>query len=116
PTTAELLMENDRTDRFWLKKLVTEHLRRTRFFWRLYPELLSHRFKRLSRFSLAQKLECLPAALAGILLTAICAFLAHRALKAGATDYWPKVERGKRQERRPISPGVVPGLNLGNLK
>jgi hypothetical protein len=112
----ELLVEKDRTERFWLKKLVAEHLRRTRFFWRLYPELLTHRFKRLSKFRLMQKLQCLPAAIAGMFLTTICSYLAHRALKSGATDYWPKVERRKRQDGRSIPPAVVPGLNLGNLK
>ena len=45
---AGALSEKERAIPIWLKRLISEHIRRTRFWWQLYPGLLSHRFKRLA--------------------------------------------------------------------
>jgi hypothetical protein len=91
---AETLRARDDADPDWLKRLIAEHLRRTRFFWNLYPGLVTYRFKRLASLSPLRRLACLPAVGAGMIISLISGFLAYRFLKAGATDYWPKADRG----------------------
>jgi glycosyltransferase involved in cell wall biosynthesis len=90
---AETLKELEAADPGWLKRLISEHLRRTRFFWRLYPGLLGHRFRRLAAQRGVHRLTCLPAALAGVSVALVSSVLAHRALKRGCTDYWPRSQR-----------------------
>ena len=90
---AETLKELDLTDPAWLKRLIGEHLRKTRFFWRLYPGLLTHRFKILAQLRLRNRLHCLPTALGGTLVSLIACWMAFRTLKTGSTDYWPRAER-----------------------
>jgi hypothetical protein len=72
---GRFLRTKDAGDPFWLKRLITEHLGETRFFWRLYPGLLSNRFKHLRRLGLAQRLCCWPAALAGSSAALIASFM-----------------------------------------
>jgi glycosyltransferase involved in cell wall biosynthesis len=87
------LSEKEQADPDWLKRLISEHIRRTRFWWQLYPGLLSHRFKRLASLNWFKRIACLPAALAGFFLALTSSFLAYSSLKKGTTDYWPRAER-----------------------
>ena len=90
---ADTISHKEKADPDWLKRLISEHIRRTRFWWRLYPGLLSHRFQRLKSLGGFKRIACLPAALAGFFLALVTSFLAYRSLKKGATDYWPRAER-----------------------
>jgi hypothetical protein len=90
---ADTLRRKDRENPDWLKQLVREHLQRKRFFWRLYPGLLSHRFRRLSHFHWWKRLAYSPAALAGSVVSLFASFAAYRFLKSGSTGYWPRVDR-----------------------
>jgi glycosyltransferase involved in cell wall biosynthesis len=92
---ADALSEQEKVDPNWLKRLIAEHLRQTRFWWRLYPGLLSHRFKRLSGLNRIKQIACFPAALAGSFVALASSFMAYTSLKKGATDYWPRAERGR---------------------
>jgi len=87
------LREKDRNDPLWLKRLIHQHLRKKRYFWRIYPGLMAHRFKTLSKLSLSKRLKCLPAATAGSFVAFVACWMAYRALKAGSTHYWPRAER-----------------------
>ena len=90
---ADALLEKEQADPNWLKRLIREHIKRTKFWWRLYPDLLSHRFKRLGGLSGLKRIACFPAALAGFFLALISSFMAYTSLKRGATDYWPRADR-----------------------
>jgi len=90
---ADSLTEKEQVDPDWLKRLIAEHIQRTRFWWRLYPGLLSHRFKRLASLNWFKRIACFPAALAGFLVALASSFMAYGSLKKGATDYWPRAER-----------------------
>ena len=91
---ADALFEREKEDPSWLKRLIAEHIRRTRFWWQLYPGLLSHRFKRMASLNSLERIACFPAALAGFFLALASSFMAYTSLKKGATDYWPRAERG----------------------
>jgi len=95
---ARALTEKEQADPDWLKRLIAGHIRRTRFWWQLYPGLLSHRFKRLATLNRFKRIACFPAALAGFLLALVSSYLAYASLKKGATDYWPRAERGRMKE------------------
>lgn len=90
---AETLRQHETQDPDWLKKLIGAHLRRHRFFWQLFPGLVTFRFKRCLRLPGLRKLTFLPAACAGFAVTMIACSRAHRALRSGATQYWPKPNR-----------------------
>jgi glycosyltransferase involved in cell wall biosynthesis len=90
---ADALSKQEQTDPTWLKRLIKEHLKRTKFWWRLYPDLLSYRFKRLAGLSWLKRIACFPAATAGFVLALVSSFLAYSSLKSGTTDYWPQAER-----------------------
>jgi hypothetical protein len=90
---AETLKEKERTDPSWLKRLITAHLRCTRFFWQLYPGLLSHRFKCLAKLRPVERIFCFPAVAAGLLFSIVPGRMAYSALKQGATNYWPQAKR-----------------------
>lgn len=95
---AEALCEKEESDPNWLKELISEHIRRTRFWWQLYPGLLSHRFKRLASLNWFKRLACFPAALVGFFVALASSFMAYTSLKKGATNYWPRAERGRLKE------------------
>jgi hypothetical protein len=109
---AEFLQTKDATEPSWLRALLEQHLRRTRFCWRLYPGLLRNRFQRLRNLGSAQRLRCLPAAVAGSCAALAGSFLAYRSLKRGVMSYWPKAERaglkpGKVQpQTSPLTPAA----------
>jgi hypothetical protein len=86
---AATLSEKDSLDPSWLKRQIRDHVRKVRFFWRLYPGLLRHRFKALGKLTPLRRLLCLPAAAAGFLVTIVSSIMAYSSLKEGATDYWP---------------------------
>jgi hypothetical protein len=88
---AETLQRNDRLDPLWLKRLIDQHLRRTRFWWQLYPGLGNGAWRRLMRVGLWERVACLPAAMAGSTLAFLSGRLAFEALREGCTDYWPEV-------------------------
>jgi glycosyltransferase involved in cell wall biosynthesis len=90
---AMTIREKDREDPGWLKRLISQHLQKKRFFWRLYPGLVAHRLKTLSKLPAAKRLKCLPAAAAGSVAAFVGCWMAYRTLKAGSTDYWPRAER-----------------------
>ncbi len=92
---AQTLKEEESADPLWLKRLIAEHLRRTKHFWRLFPGLLTFRFERLGKLEGAKKVTQFPAALAGFLITLVACWQAHRFLKQGCTDYWPDTSSPK---------------------
>ncbi|MBU6399665.1 MAG: glycosyltransferase family 2 protein [Verrucomicrobia bacterium] len=83
------LKAKDETDPMWLRTLIADHLRRVRRFWRLFPGLATFRLERWARLPAWQRLTHWPAAITGTLLTLAASWAAYRALKAGATHYWP---------------------------
>ena len=100
----------DSADPGWLKRLVAEHLRSTRCFWRLHPGLLGNRFRHLRRLGPLHQVRCLPAALGSASAGLLASLLAYRSLKRGCTDYWPKAQRvGLGQPTHPAPPA---GLNV----
>ena len=86
---AQTLKKEENADPLWLKRLIGEHLRRTKHFWRLFPGLLTFRFERLGKLAGAKKVTQFPAALVGFFITLVGCWQAHRFLKQGCTDYWP---------------------------
>jgi hypothetical protein len=90
---ANALSEQEQADPNWLKQLIKEHLKRTKFWWQLYPDLLSYGFKRLNGLSWVKRIACFPAAAAGFFVALVSSFLAYSSLKSGVTDYWPRAER-----------------------
>jgi len=90
---GSLLKANDADDPFWLKRLIHDHLQTTRFFWRLYPGLFANRFRHLRKLDPIHWVVCFPAAVAGSCMAFAASFMAHRSLKNGCTDYWPKAKR-----------------------
>jgi glycosyltransferase involved in cell wall biosynthesis len=90
---ADTLRERESLDPSWLKRSIAEHLRGTRRFWRLYPGLLTHRFKRLAALSPAKRLISFPAALISLPITLIACAMAYQFLKSGSTQYWPQAKR-----------------------
>jgi glycosyltransferase involved in cell wall biosynthesis len=90
---ADTLRRHESRDPDWLKKLIADHLRRRRHFWQLFPGLLGFRFKRLAQLPGLRKLTHLPAACAGFAVTLVACARAHRSLRQGMTQYWPKASR-----------------------
>jgi hypothetical protein len=95
----------DEEDPAWLRRLVAEHLRRTRWFWRLFPGILSFRFRRLARLPVAKRLLHLPATLIGFGVTLAAGWLAARALRRGRLHYWP--DKRQPPDRPDDSVGLV---------
>lgn len=90
---AETLRDLDRADPAWLKRLIAEHLRQTRYCWRLYPGLLGQRLRRLAHLRPGRRWRAWPVAAAFLPLELAASFVARRALKNGALDYWPRAIR-----------------------
>jgi hypothetical protein len=112
---AETLQRNDRLDPLWLKRLIDQHLRQTRFWWHLYPGLGNGALRRLKRVRLWERVACLPAAMAASLLAFLSGLLAFEALKDGCTDYWPEVRsQGQGRARHTVRAGPA-GRGLSAL-
>lgn len=90
---ADTLRRHESRDPDWLKKLIAAHLRRNRFFWQLFPGIVTFRFKRLWKMRGLGKVTHLPAACAGFAVTAVACARAHRTMRKGMTHYWPKASR-----------------------
>jgi hypothetical protein len=90
---ADTLGRLESTDPDWLKRLIANHVRSRPFFWQLFPGILTFRFKRLWRLPGCRKLTHFPAAVAGCAVTFLACARAHRALRRGTTQYWPKPTR-----------------------
>ena len=86
---AERIRKMEREDPDWLKKLIAAHLARIGYFWRLFPDLLTFRFRRLAQLRGGRWLASLPAALAGFVVTLVSGWQAFHSLKSGSTQYWP---------------------------
>ena len=86
---GETLRAKDAGDPPWLKRLIAAHLQRTRWFWRLFPNLVSNRVAEWRRIKGIRKLVYLPATLARLAFTLVAAWMARRFLVSGSTDYWP---------------------------
>lgn len=90
---AETFRHKEEANPDWVARLVTEHLRRIRFFWRLFPDAASFRFKRWWRMRGVKRLTHLPAMLVGFAMTMIACAQAHRHFKRGKMHFWPKAAR-----------------------
>ncbi len=86
---AEIIMEKERADPSWLKRLIGNHVRRTKCFWKLFPGIAVYRFKRLARLKGARKVTYFPMAVTGCFVSMISCFMAYGNLKQGYVDYWP---------------------------
>jgi glycosyltransferase involved in cell wall biosynthesis len=90
---AETIGRNDRREPDWFKKLNERHIRNIPVFWRLFPGILTFRFKRLGKLPGIQKFTHAPAALVGFTVTMISCWRAFRYLRSGMSPYWPKPTR-----------------------
>jgi hypothetical protein len=99
---AATLREKDSSDPDWLKRRIALHVAEAKVPWRLYPQLLTHRFQHLRKLSFRRKILSLPGLLAGMAVSFVASWLAFRALKSGCTDYWPKARR--KQASHPAAP------------
>lgn len=105
---AHSVTQIEAADPFWLNRLLAGHLRETKYFWRLFPGALTHRFERLAMIEDGREFfRYLPVAFIGTGIGVITCWLAHRALKRGCTDYWPDT-KSRRLSRftSPPPPGV----------
>ncbi len=112
---GETLRCKEGVDRFWIKRLIAEHLKRKPRFWRLYPGLLTLRWKRLKNLSGWKRIACFPAAAGSVAVAFVASLMAWNALKTGGTGYWPK-KGGNASNKQPektandsVSPAILPG-------
>lgn len=90
---ATTLRGKEAEDPDWLKKLIRTHLIETRYCWRLYPNLLTWRFRRLASLGIIRGLACLPAAAIGWVVALFASHAARKTLNRGDTRYWPRSGR-----------------------
>jgi glycosyltransferase involved in cell wall biosynthesis len=90
---AATLKQMEEADPDWLKKAIHDHLRQTRFFWRLFPNALTFRFARWWKIPGWKRIAKFPAALAGFAVTMIACARARRHFLNGHMHYWPKASR-----------------------
>lgn len=87
---AELLRSREELDPAWLQRLIAEHLWRSRYFWRLFPNALSFRWTRWRQNG--ARLGSLPATLLGFGVTLFACWQARRLLRRGTLSYWPETK------------------------
>src|SRR2546430_182198 len=92
---ARTLREKEQSDPRWLRRLIDEHLRNARFFWQLFPDVLSFRAKRECRSRGCKKTRHFPAAFVRLLVTWIACARAFRHLKGGRMHDWSQASRDK---------------------
>jgi glycosyltransferase involved in cell wall biosynthesis len=102
---AATLKSLELTDPDWSTRLMEAHVRRARFFWRLFPDVLTFRFQRWAKLCGWARVTHFPAMAAGFVVAMVSCFRAHRHFKRGRMHYWPKATRENLQR-----------LNLGELK
>ena len=90
---AHTLRHKEEASPDWIERLVAEHLQRVRYFWRLFPDAASFRFKRWWRMRGLKRLTHLPATLVGFAMTMIACAQASRHFKHGKMHFWPKAAR-----------------------
>ncbi len=90
---ADTIKTTERQDPEWFRKLNEKHIQGVRFFWELFPGILTFRFKRLGKLPGFQKITHAPAALVGFGVTMIACWRAFHYLKSGTSPYWPKPTR-----------------------
>jgi len=86
---SDTIRKRENSDRDWLKRLIAEHLREVKFFWRLFPNLLRFRFERWRALPLGMRVRFFPSMMIGYGVTLIASRMAFRFLKQGSIDYWP---------------------------
>jgi hypothetical protein len=86
---ARVLKEKELADPSWLKRLIGNHVRKTKYFWRLIPGIAAFRFKRLRRLPGAQRVAGFPMAAAGFVVSMFSCYLAFAFLRRGQVAYWP---------------------------
>jgi hypothetical protein len=67
-------------------------MRRTKYFWRLFPGIRAFRFQLWWQTKGMTKIFYLPVAIAGFVVTMISAWMAWRFLRRGYIDYWPDTQ------------------------
>ena len=90
---AETLRRKDAVSPGWVGRLVAEHLQRVIFFWRLFPDAPSFRFRRWWRMPGRKRFTHFPATLVGFGLTMVACAQAYRHFKRGKMHFWPKPGR-----------------------
>jgi glycosyltransferase involved in cell wall biosynthesis len=90
---ADTLRRKEEASPDWVARLVAEHLQRVHFFWRLFPDAPSFRFKRWWRMRGMKRLTHLPATLVGFAVTLIACAQAYGHFKRGKMHFWPKPGR-----------------------
>ncbi|MBI2512574.1 MAG: glycosyltransferase family 2 protein [Opitutae bacterium] len=91
---AATLRRLDARDPDWVKKLLARHVAHARFFWELFPGLLTFRLRRCWAMGGWRWVAYLPAAVLATGVTMIACWSAFRFLKRGHTHFWPKAARG----------------------
>jgi glycosyltransferase involved in cell wall biosynthesis len=94
---AATLSEKDASDPDWLKRLIDAHLGNARYFWQIFPDALTFRFKRWWKMPGWRRVSHFPAAMAGFAVTLVACARAHRHFKRGQMHYWPKASRANIQ-------------------
>ncbi|HEY1173653.1 MAG TPA: glycosyltransferase [Verrucomicrobiae bacterium] len=89
PDFATYLKEREQTEPDWLKIAIGEHIRSLTFFWQIFPDAISFRFKRWLRLRPLARIKAFPATCAGFLISLAATWCAYRFLKNGYTSYWP---------------------------
>jgi glycosyltransferase involved in cell wall biosynthesis len=90
---ADTVRHKEEASPDWVERLVIEHLQRVRFFWRLFPDASSFRFKRWWRMRGIKRVTHLPATLVGFAVTMLACAQAYRHFKHGKMHFWPKAAR-----------------------
>ncbi len=101
---GEVIRGNEARDPDWFKKLIDAHVARPRAFWRLFPGILTFRWKRLGKMKGVRRLTHFPAAAAGFALTLVACMQATHFLRRGVSGFWPKTVR----QVNPLAEGAIP--------
>lgn len=88
-TMARTLRQKEREDPDWLLKAIDAFIRQTRFFWRIHPNALTFRLRRLWSMPVAERFKRLPTALVGTAVQGLACRSAYRSLKDGSFGEWP---------------------------
>lgn len=97
----------------WLERLMAEHLCVVRHFWRLFPGILTFRWRRLARMRGWSRVLHLPATQAGFTVTLVACWLAWRALRDGSSDYWPDTRSRRVHRLQPVAESAGANLAAG---
>jgi glycosyltransferase involved in cell wall biosynthesis len=103
---ASAIRARESSDRDWLKRLIAQHLREVRYFWRLFPNLLRFRFERWSALPPADRITHFPSVVVAYVIVLLASRMAFRFLKQGSINYWPDTR----------SPGLKKLLPVGSVR